>query len=559
MMLLTCLSTAVSAAPTAAIKTSDIIAAKPITDVRAFGLSTSDSAATTNYTKLQAGLAKMGAGTYLFSDLYPISSPLTTTTSGQHFVGLGWHTGVKQTSDAAKKYGIWIKHDQCSVKNLKVTANVPTTTNGNIGIRVRNDEISPTNIYNVSIQGALIENFPYGTVANNPNVFRVSGNTFKRYIVAGVSVSAAVEFANGTGVWITDNDDYVLSPTGSQHGMYLNNALVGVWVERNRLNGSYTSCGIQCRLDNVDSNGLTISDNEIANAVNSGILVYSTDGQPTEIKALKIDGNKISGIDGSTTTSGRGVAVIMYKVDGMDISRNRIETVTGYGIHLDVKLAGWMKNAVIAGNSIRNWATENPANAGIFNYSAEVTENVLIAFNTFSYGTNKPMSVYTSFPGSDRRRGYFVVGNLNSDDTNSYATTINAATVVHIGNSWNRREAWATSDPTAGTWTSGDVVWNTAPVAAGKLGRVCVTSGTYGSLSGVTGSITSGTAVLTVNDASALVIGQYINIVGVTGAKRIKSIDGTSVTLTSNAAETVSGAAVTYQTPAFKQWGLIDA
>lgn len=37
-----------------------------------------------------------------------------------------------------------------------------------------------------------------------------------------------------------------------------------------------------------------------------------------------------------------------------------------------------------------------------------------------------------------------------------------------------------TAAPSAGSWTAGDVVWNTAPAAAGRIGWVCVTSGSPG-------------------------------------------------------------------------------
>jgi hypothetical protein len=63
-------------------------------------------------------------------------------------------------------------------------------------------------------------------------------------------------------------------------------------------------------------------------------------------------------------------------------------------------------------------------------------------------------------------------------------------------------------------------------------------------LVGVTGGISSGSADLTVNDASNLVVGMDIEIAGVTGAKQILSIAGLVATLDSNADATVSGAAV---------------
>jgi hypothetical protein len=39
---------------------------------------------------------------------------------------------------------------------------------------------------------------------------------------------------------------------------------------------------------------------------------------------------------------------------------------------------------------------------------------------------------------------------------------------------------YSSAAPTTGTWLRGDVVWNTAPAAAGAPGWVCVTGGTPG-------------------------------------------------------------------------------
>jgi hypothetical protein len=37
-----------------------------------------------------------------------------------------------------------------------------------------------------------------------------------------------------------------------------------------------------------------------------------------------------------------------------------------------------------------------------------------------------------------------------------------------------------TAPPTAGVWNVGDMVYNSAPVAGGSMGWVCVTAGTPG-------------------------------------------------------------------------------
>ena len=122
----------------------------------------------------------------------------------------------------------------------------------------------------------------------------------------------------------------------------------------------------------------------------------------------------------------------------------------------------------------------------------------------------------------------------------------------------NKYANYGSANPVFGNWNVGDSILEKNPVAGGFRGRICVTSGTAGSLSGVTGSITAGTAILTVNDTTNLMVGQLINIAGVTGIKTIKSISGYSVTLNSNASNTVDSAVVAYVPPVFKSYGAIS-
>lgn len=117
---------------------------------------------------------------------------------------------------------------------------------------------------------------------------------------------------------------------------------------------------------------------------------------------------------------------------------------------------------------------------------------------------------------------------------------------------------WDNSSPTSGSWTKGEIIQHTAPTYGGITGWVCLLSGTIGTLSSVTGNINTGESVLVVNTVSTLKIGDYINIAGVTGTKRIVSISGTQVTLNSTANATVTGAAVTFNAPTIAPFGLVD-
>lgn len=110
-------------------------------------------------------------------------------------------------------------------------------------------------------------------------------------------------------------------------------------------------------------------------------------------------------------------------------------------------------------------------------------------------------------------------------------------------------------DPTKGNYEVGDV-FRTATINGSslpKISRVCITAGSSGDLTGVTGTITSGSTVLTVNTTTGLTNGAYITIAGVSGVKRIVHISGTNTVYISSAADaSVAGAAVAFSAPVFK-------
>lgn len=110
-------------------------------------------------------------------------------------------------------------------------------------------------------------------------------------------------------------------------------------------------------------------------------------------------------------------------------------------------------------------------------------------------------------------------------------------------------ESVATAVPTTGTYMLGELIHRESPVVGQPLGWRCTVSGTLGTLNGgaTTGSITSGSNVLTVNSATGLAEGQRIAIAGVSaGPFYIRKLAGTTAHLDGNANATVSGAAVSF-------------
>jgi hypothetical protein len=77
----------------------------------------------------------------------------------------------------------------------------------------------------------------------------------------------------------------------------------------------------------------------------------------------------------------------------------------------------------------------------------------------------------------------------------------------------------------AQTYEVGDVVWQSAPVAGGPLGQVCVTQGTQNVLPSTTGNLPALGTALTLTSTSGFVAGQWVTIAGVTGPRLIDAIN----------------------------------
>jgi hypothetical protein len=111
---------------------------------------------------------------------------------------------------------------------------------------------------------------------------------------------------------------------------------------------------------------------------------------------------------------------------------------------------------------------------------------------------------------------------------------------------------WDTQSPVTtgggGYWIKGSVCYNSVPAIGQPTGWMCTFSGTEGTLNAgaTTGSITIGTTALVVSVNTSLIVGQHISIAGVSGTRRIVAINGTAITIDTNADATVSGAAVAW-------------
>lgn len=143
-------------------------------------------------------------------------------------------------------------------------------------------------------------------------------------------------------------------------------------------------------------------------------------------------------------------------------------------------------------------------------------------------------------------------GSITTGNRFNKPVTMNDLTGESYDNGTYRRFD-RSSVPTTGSWLLGDMVFATTPGQGAISQWRCIQGGTLGTLNGgaTTGSITTGTATLTVSSATGLYRGAWITIAGVIGVKKVLSVSGTTVTLDANADATVSGAAVAYRAAVF--------
>ncbi|MDC1444453.1 hypothetical protein N8192_00285 [bacterium] len=122
-----------------------------------------------------------------------------------------------------------------------------------------------------------------------------------------------------------------------------------------------------------------------------------------------------------------------------------------------------------------------------------------------------------------------------------------------------------TPDVNAGkSWPIGSICWNSNPASGQIIGWKCTGSGTFGTLGGgITGSIGTGTNLLTVSTVGAIELYDFIDVAGAVSNLQVRNIDYTAaagwvITLSGNATNTVAGAAVSYHNnPTFGSMGVM--
>jgi len=167
--------------------------------------------------------------------------------------------------------------------------------------------------------------------------------------------------------------------------------------------------------------------------------------------------------------------------------------------------------------------------------------------NTFTYMGNQEM-IQNGVTPTAGITGYTVAGAASGGSLNNS----NLASIPIFGGYLKTMYSF----PVAAnhqTFNAGDIVI-ASPYTSGAptiAMQIYTASGTYGTLSGVTGSTVSGSNVLTIT--AGTVVGQrYYTIAGVSGTKKLVfQLNATQWQMDSTANATVTGAAVGYANPTY--------
>lgn len=319
-------------------------------------------------------------------------------------------------------------------------------TIGYLGIDVEPD--SGSNVTNVHIEGNIITNS--------------SG---------GINVRGTAAVAQCGNVTISGNHIQTLS-TSVREGIAVvdtnNVTVVGNLVDVAYSYGIYVYATSSPVFSGTVVDNILVADNIVLSRYTGSTLFYPIYVQSAHatnyVTNVKIVGNYAQGI--GHTAAIYGIAVV--KADGLDVSGNTVRDMGGIGIFLQNS-----NRTVAARNVVLNNGRIGPANQGVRTSGCAtllVDENIITdtqATKTQSYGL-----YLTTTTGAVVRNNYLTGNATGPFYADSQDYDYDAA--------FTRKEKVASAAPTTGTWSVGDVVWNSAAAASGYIGWVCVTAGTPG-------------------------------------------------------------------------------
>jgi hypothetical protein len=284
----------------------------------------------------------------------------------------------------------------------------------------------------------------------------------------------------------------------------------------------------------------TVTNNKISGYWTTGVIIGDIFKDASFSDYLTINNNSISGNFDSAIS-------VDWRSFNADISQNFISGVMSVSA-ISIRLTPFSK---ITNNTI------NGGNVGIqINTGTLISDTArLLSAGVISSANKRGGSLIVNDNRIYNATTSFSVGEVTVGDTLFYARCMS------FENNYSNGALVFTefSGGTPGTntvkvWTKHDVTLNSAVASGQSPGRVCVSSGQYGSVITTSGDTTNGSPVITnVGTLDGYGPGIYITATGFSGVVQILSINiiNSTVTVSANATSTNIGVTLTPATPTF--------
>ena len=301
------------------------------------------------------------------------------------------------------------------------------------------------NLFQVSIKG-VVSNQQSG---QENRAIIINNNRF--HVIGGVGTDSTI--TNATAITFTSANAFL-----------------------NQINDNYAD-DVKFFFSGVANYGIQINNNMLQRARNTAITLNNS-GQTADFASTTVIGNMIGNENASPTLS-TGYGIVLNGSFGVLVSGNSINWIRQHGI--------WITNTanknMIVGNYINTVNTYYTVDGTIYNgiqidsgcISNNVTSNKISQnlAGGMQYGINN-LGNSNLFFSND----FYSAWGSGTNDFNIGSTVVAYGQTNAIES--QARVAYFNAAPTTGTWSRGDIVWNTQPVAGGTPGWMCVTAGTSG-------------------------------------------------------------------------------
>ncbi|PKM93723.1 MAG: hypothetical protein CVU84_14165 [Firmicutes bacterium HGW-Firmicutes-1] len=445
-------------------------------------------------------------------------------------------------------YGCAIKIEITSktISDLRIKRNEMYNIHGPAAIWMGGSGTSEFN--RITIQGNKIHH----TGSFAIEFFQLSLISFKECIIDSneiydIGAIRTLSFGNGCG------------------GIFVNSATALDIIVTNNVLKRITECGIEGSFKLVANNyiedtgcdqlhrpitdsssiydgGQNIINNVIVNPGQHGGVYYFSNGKI-------VDKNYCGNIIRNTFIAWKGNTT--YVLEDLVVSDNRWYVCKQAGISANSMLKGTGANIV---DGTCKWDYKKPfAKLGI-------SLNAIGGIENIAFKDNVAFEIETCLSSSAWNKNITISGNVHQCNmVSKYAYFGGYGGRICDGLIYEKPHFSSNNVPTTGSWRSGDMVYHSAPIVSGYIGWICINSGTFGTLSSITGNVDNGGTVMTVNNATGLHVGDMIFIVGIQGSRYVMTISGNAITLNYPVTSTVRNAVVSYVAPVFKGFGLIQA